>query len=66
VISKPLEDVNAGLRVVSRLLPKSDVVLDLRDADLRNTDLRHLPAVRVLLQEANLEGAQLPPRYSEP
>jgi uncharacterized protein YjbI with pentapeptide repeats len=62
----PLEDVNAGLRVVSRLLPKSDVVLDLRDADLRNTDLRRLPAERVLLQGANLEGAQLPPGYPEP
>jgi Pentapeptide repeats (8 copies) len=56
----PPEDVNAGLRVVSRLVPKSDVVLDLRDADLRNTDLRRLPAERVRLQGAKLEGAQLP------
>jgi hypothetical protein len=56
----PPEDVNAALRVFGRLLPRSDVLLNLRDADLRNTDLRRLPKHRVLLEGANLEGTRLP------
>lgn len=42
----PPEDVKAGLRVVGRLLPMSDARLNLRDADLRNTDLSDLPKDR--------------------
>ena len=57
----PQEDVKAGLRVVSRLLAMSDVVLDLRDADLQNSDLSQLPADQVLLDGAKLNGA-IPPR----
>ena len=57
----PQEDVKAGLRVVSRLLAMSDVVLDLRDADLQNSDLSQLPANQVLLDGAKLNGA-IPPR----
>lgn len=50
----------AGIRVVGRLLPLSEVKLNLRGADLRNTDLSHLPKDQVLLEGANLEGAKLP------
>ena len=53
----PPEDVMAGLRVVGRLLPMSDARLNLRDADLRNTDLSDLPKGQVMLEGANLEGA---------
>jgi hypothetical protein len=56
----PPEDVNAGIRVAGRLLPLSEVQLNLRQADLRNTDLSHLPEGQVLLEGANLEGAKLP------
>jgi hypothetical protein len=56
----PQEDVKAGLRVVGRLLATSDAVLDLRDADLQNSDLSQLPADRVLLEGAKLNGATLP------
>jgi hypothetical protein len=56
----PQEDVKAGLRVVGRLLATSDAVLDLRDADLQNSDLSLLPADRVLLDGAKLDGANLP------
>jgi hypothetical protein len=57
---EPQEDVKAGLRVVSRLLTMSDVVLDLRDADLQNSDLSQLPADQVLLDGAKLNGAISP------
>jgi hypothetical protein len=57
----PSEDVKAGLRVASRLLRRSDAILDLRDADLRHADLSGLPGNQVLLEGANLEGAKLPP-----
>jgi hypothetical protein len=56
----PPEDVKAGLRVVSRLLATTDVKLDLRDADLRNTDLSRLPYDQVDLRGANLDGAKPP------
>jgi len=56
----PAEDVKAGLRVAGRLLAASDAILDLRDADLRNSDLSLLPQGRVLLDGASLDGAKLP------
>ena len=61
----PPEDVKAALRVLGRLLPKSDpeVKLGLRDADLRNTDLSDIPKDRVKLDGAKLEGAK-PPKES--
>ncbi len=54
---EPPEDVKAGLRVAGRLLAISDSGLDLRGADLRNTDLSCLPKDQVLLDEAKREGA---------
>ena len=51
------EDVLAALRVASRLTCMSDVVLDLRGADLRHADLSYLPRGRVLLAEADTRGA---------
>jgi hypothetical protein len=57
---EPPEDVKAALRVVGRLLAGSDADLDLRDADLRHARLGGLPADRVLLDGARLEGAELP------
>jgi hypothetical protein len=56
----PPEDVKAGLRVAGRLLPMSKARLNLRDADLRSTDLSDLPKGQVMLEGANLEGAKLP------
>jgi hypothetical protein len=56
----PPEDVKAGLRAAGRLLPISDAILDLRDADLQNSDLSQLPADRVLLSGAKLNGAAHP------
>lgn len=56
----PAEDVRAGLRVVGRLLPKTSVQLDLRGADLRNTNLADMPANRVILDGANVKDAVLP------
>jgi hypothetical protein len=56
----PPEDVKAGLRVAGRLLPMSDTIVDLRDADLRNSDLSLLQEDRVLLDGANVDGARLP------
>lgn len=57
---RPPEDLLAGIRVAGRLLQRSDVQLDLTEANLRNTDLSHLPSQQVILQGAVLEGAQLP------
>ncbi|MGE5289431.1 MAG: hypothetical protein ACM3ML_19965 [Micromonosporaceae bacterium] len=56
----PPEDVKAGLRVAGRLLAESDARLNLRDADLRNTDLSDLAKDQVMLEGANLDGAKLP------
>lgn len=56
----PPEDVKAGIRAVGRLLPLSEVKLNLRDADLRNTDLSDLPEDQVMREGANVEGAKLP------
>jgi hypothetical protein len=39
---QPPEDVMAGIRVVGRLLPLSEVKLNLRGADLRNTGMSDL------------------------
>ena len=56
----PEEDVLAALRVATRLVARSDVVLDLRGADLRNCDLTGLPMSQILLEGADLRDAQLP------
>jgi hypothetical protein len=56
----PPEDVKAGIRAVGRLLPLTEVKLNLRDADLRNTDLSDLPDDQVLREGANVESAKLP------
>ena len=57
---EPPEDVKAGLRAACQLLAVSDARLDLRDADLRYTDLSHLPKDQVLLEGAKLQDALLP------
>jgi hypothetical protein len=57
---QPPEDVMAGIRVAGRLLPRSEVRLNLRGADLRNTDLSGLSEDQVLLDGANLEGVKRP------
>ena len=57
---QPPEDVMAGIRVAGRLPPRSEVRLNLRGADLRNTDLSALSEDQVLLDGANLEGAKRP------
>ncbi len=54
------EDFLAALRVATRLVVRSDVVLDLSGADLRNCDLRGLPKAQVHLDGADIRGAQLP------
>lgn len=56
----PGEDVITALRVASRLTSNSDVLLDLRGADLRHADLSSLsslPQGRALLDEADIRGA---------
>jgi hypothetical protein len=60
--NEPSEDVKTGLRVASRLLRMSDVTLDLRDADLRYSDLSGIPYDQVMLDGAKTEGAT-PPRH---
>jgi uncharacterized protein YjbI with pentapeptide repeats len=50
----------AGIRVAGRLLPRSEAMLNLRGADLRNADLSGLSEDQVLLDGANLEGAKRP------
>jgi hypothetical protein len=56
----PDEDVLGALRVATRLAARSDVVLDLRGADLRNCDLAGLPKSQILLEGADVRDAQLP------
>jgi len=56
----PPEDVMAALRVLGRLLDRSDAKLDLRGADLRNADLSDLPPGRVWLEGAGPGRAKLP------
>ena len=46
------EDVFTALRTVSRLLPGTNLILDLRGADLRHADLSDLPHDRVWLERA--------------
>lgn len=62
----PGEDVLAALRVASRLASMSDVLLDLRRADLRHADLSYLPRGRVLLADADTRGATGLPEDVEP
>jgi hypothetical protein len=62
---RPPEDLQAGIRVAGRLLQRSNVVLDLTEADLRNTDLSRLPKEQVTLERAKLEGAKLPASQAE-
>jgi hypothetical protein len=56
----PDEDVLAALRVATRLVAESDVVLELRGADLRNCDLTGLPKSQVRLEGADTHNAQPP------
>src|SRR5438445_11790652 len=56
----PGEDVLAALRAATRLVARSDVVLDLRGADLRNCDLSGLSKSQILLDGADVRDAQLP------
>lgn len=55
-----VEDVYTALRAMTRLVQGTDLILDLRGADLRNADLSGLPASRVWLQGADTTGATLP------
>jgi hypothetical protein len=59
---EPPEDVMAVIRAAGRPLPlcPEKIKLNLRDTDLRNTDLSDLPKDQVLLEGANLEGAKRP------
>jgi hypothetical protein len=59
-IEEPTEDVYAALRVVSRLATSTDVVVNLRGADLRNAQLRFMHGVQVRLGGNELAGAVLP------
>jgi hypothetical protein len=56
----PSEDVYAALRVLSRLAPWNDVVVNLQSANLRNAELRFMRKVRVRLGGADLTDASLP------
>jgi hypothetical protein len=57
---EPPEDIKAGLRVLSRLVPMSDVKLDLRGAYLRDADLSGFSNEQLLLEGANLIDAKGP------
>jgi hypothetical protein len=59
---EPSEDVTAALRVAGRLLAGSGAVLNLRNADLRKSDLSDLPRDQVILEDAKVDGARLPRR----
>jgi hypothetical protein len=61
---QPSEDVYAALRVISRLAPPADVLVNLRGADLRNAWLLFMSEVRVRLDGANLTGATLPDTWT--
>jgi hypothetical protein len=56
------EDVYTALRTVTRLVEGTDLILDLRGADLRNADLSHLRADQTWLKDADTTGAALPAR----
>ena len=58
--AEPDEDVYAALRVVSRLAPSADVVVNLRGAGLCNARLRFMRGVQVDLAGTDLAGASLP------
>lgn len=49
------EDVMAAIRIVGRLLPLSEVKLNLRGADLRTTDLSDLSEEQVATKGTNPE-----------
>ena len=57
---EPAEDVYAALRAISRVAPASNVVLNLRGADLRKADLRFMCGTQVHLGGADLADAKLP------
>lgn len=54
------EDVYAAIRVAGRLLRRSAATLNLRGADLHDTDLSFLPADQIRLDGANLHRSRLP------
>lgn len=62
----PSEDVDAALRVLSRLAPVADVTVNLRGADLRNADLQFMGDVRAYLEGADLGDATLPGAWKPP
>jgi hypothetical protein len=62
--AEPAEDVYAALRVVSRLAPSADVVVNLRGAGLRNAQLRFMRSVHVHLDGSDVAGALLPDSWS--
>jgi uncharacterized protein YjbI with pentapeptide repeats len=59
-------DMYAALRAISRVAPASNVVLNLRGADLRNADLRFMCGTQVHLGGADLAGAKLPDDWNAP
>lgn len=49
-----------ALRVISRLAPETDGVVNLLGADLHNAQLRFMRGINVLLEGAGLDGASCP------
>jgi len=60
---EPSEDVYAALRIIGRLAPTTDVVVNLRGADLHMANLSMLRNVRVDSKGANLAGAKVPENW---
>jgi hypothetical protein len=58
----PDEDVLAAIRVASRLLPATNVRLNLTGADLRHVDLSRFDAGKLILTDARLDHST-PPRH---
>jgi hypothetical protein len=50
----------AALRVISRLAPETDVVVNLRGANLHKAQLRFMRGIKVLLEGADLTDANYP------
>jgi hypothetical protein len=63
---EPAEDVYTALRAIRRLAPMTDVVINLRGADLRNANLRFMRGIRPIIQGADLTGASLPEDWKAP